>query len=121
VQEACFAVIWSGDLFPGPVQVNPAVVDHYTGTNFMGGLTFYYSSCQYDWHWIHKEDVTEVTPPGHLYIEEGVLEHAGMVWTCLVNQPWRFFSITKKAYFGNCSPIATESVTWGAIKSLYSE
>ncbi len=121
VQGACFAVIWNGTLFRGPVQVNPAVVDHYTGTDFMTGLMFYYSGCQYDWHWIHKEDVTEVKPPGHLYIEDGVLDHARMVWTCQVNQPWRYFSITKKAYFGNCSPLATESVTWGAIKSLYSE
>lgn len=121
VQGACFAVIWSGNLHRGPVQVNPAVVDHSTGTNFMTGLTFYYGSCQNDWHWIHKEDVTEVTPPGQLYIEAGVLEHAGMVWTCLVNQPWRYFSITKKAYFGYCSPLSTEIVTWGSIKSLYSE
>lgn len=125
VQGACFAVIWNGNLVRGPEQVNASVVDHYSGTNFLTGLTFYYNSCQYGWHWIHKEAITLIDVDPHtrnyLFIEEGVMEHAGMVWRCGVNQSWVPFTITKRAYFGHCSPIATESVTWGAIKSLYSE
>ncbi|MGD1049052.1 MAG: hypothetical protein ABR899_09935 [Candidatus Krumholzibacteriaceae bacterium] len=123
VQAASFAVIpgGNGSLYRGAVQVNTDIIDHYTGTNFMTGLTFYYKTCQYGWHWIHKEDVTQVFSPAYLKIEGGVLDHAGDVMTCQVNQPWTLFAITTRAYFGNCSPIATEPVTWGAIRSLYSE
>jgi hypothetical protein len=106
------------------VQINMSVVDHYTGYGLMTGQTFYYSSCQYDWHWIHKEVITifldDAAIRHYMWIEDGSLEHAGLVWRC-GDQSWVPFAITTRAYFGHCTPIAAEGVSWGAIKSLCRE
>lgn len=87
----------------------------------MMGLTFYYKTCQYGWHWIHKEDVSQIQGPNRLKIQAGIMDHGGNVMTCQVNQPWASFAIITEAYLGNCTLIATQPVSWGAIKSLYSE
>jgi len=121
---ACFAVI-GGTIYRGPEQVNPSVVYHYSGTNFMTGLIFYYWGCQYDWHWIHKEDISDyhAGPRGtKLWIEMGVLDHGQQLRTCEEGSPWRQFVILTNAYFGGtCGPIGTENVTWGTIKNLYAD
>lgn len=124
VQGASFDVLWSGNLYRGAPQYNWSIIDHTYG-HFVGGMEFTYSACQYGWHWIHKEDISQIDPthyPNYLYIEDGVAPHQGCVRTCqVVGEQWRQFVILTNVYFGYCSPIGTEGRSWGAIKDLYRE